>query len=160
VPSAQGLDPPAVPPAKRPSRWLDRIIGVVLGLALGVGVIVVFVFEGSEETIDAARISGTEGGGSSPGQQQVPARVPLVRVIDGKPPPSGPVQLDFRQGQTARFVVGSDQAVQIEIRGYGVTRTVDSGRTLVAFRAKKRGQFPLVVSASKIDIASLRVVPR
>ena len=150
-----------MPPAKRPSRWLDRIIGIVLGLALGIGVIVVFVFEGSEETIDAARISGIEGGRSSPGQQQGgPARVPLVRVIDGKPPPSGPVQLDFRQGQTARFVVGSDQAVEIEIPGYGVTRTVEPGRTLVAFRATKRGQYPLVVSASKIDIASLRVAPR
>jgi hypothetical protein len=149
-----------VPAAKRPSRWLDRIIGIVLGLALGLGVIVFFVFESSEDTIDAARISGGHGGQSSQGQQQGAGRVPLVRVIDGKPPPSGPVQLDFRQGQTARFVVGSDQTVQIEVPGYGFRRTVEPGRTLVAFKATKGGQYPLLVSASKIDIASLRVAPR
>ncbi len=148
-----------MPATKRPSRWLDRIIGIVLGLALGLGVIVFFVFESSEDTIDAARISGGQGGQSSSGQQQGGGRVPLVRVIDGKPPPSGPVQLDFRQGQV-RFVVGSDQTIQIEVPGYGITRTVEPGRTLVAFKATKGGQYPLVVSASAIDIASLRVAPR
>jgi hypothetical protein len=139
---------------------LDRSIGIVLGLALGIGVIVIFVFESSEDTIDPARISGVDAGSVGPGSQQGPARVPLVRVIDGKPPASGPVQLDFKQGQTARFVVGSDQAIQIEVPGYGVTRTVGPGRTLVAFKTTKRGQYPLVVSVSKIDIASLRVAPR
>ena len=144
-----------MPTAKRPKRWLDRVIGVVLGLALGIGVIVLFVFEGSEGTIDAPRISiqgnqSRAGGGA-------PARVPLVRVIGGKPPASGPVRLDFKQGDTARFVVGSDQELGIEVVGYGVSRTVGAGRTLVAFKARKSGQFPIVASASEIAIANLRV---
>jgi hypothetical protein len=148
------------PTAKRPSRWLDRVIGIVLGLALGIGVIVFFVFESSEDTIDAARISGVEPGAGQPDQPTAPVRVPLVRVIDGKPPPSGPVRLDFKQGQTARFVVGSDLQIGIEVSGYGVRRTVGPGRTLVAFKAQKSGQYPIVVSTSKIDVASLRVAPR
>lgn len=155
MPAAQGS-----PAAKRPSRWLDRIIGVVLGLALGIGVIVVFVFEGSEDTIDAPRISGIDAGAGREGQPAGPARVPLVRVVDGKPPPSGPVRLDFKEGQSARFVVGSDQQIGIEIPGYGINRTVGPGRTLVEFKAQKSGQYPIVVSASKIDIASLRVTRR
>jgi hypothetical protein len=145
------------PRRKRRWRWLDRTIGIVLGLALGIGVIVIFVFEGSEGTIDAPRISGVEGsqpGGGAPRQQ---IRVPLVRVIAGKPPASGPARLDFKQGRRARFVVQTDQELGIEVVGYGVSRTVSPGRTLVSFKTAKSGQFPIVDSASEIAIANLRV---
>jgi len=145
------------PAAKRPSRWLDRIIGVVVGLVLGIGVIVVFVFKGSEGTIDAPRISGIDTGQPRPGLPLGGPRLPLVRVIGGAPPSSGPVRLDFKQGRTARFVVGSDQQIGIEVPGYGVSRTVGPGRTLISFKASKRGQYPVVVSASHIDVATLHV---
>jgi hypothetical protein len=155
-----------VPPAaKRPSRWLDRTVGVLLGLALGIGVIALFVFEGSEGTIDAPRISGIQGRqGQGQGQGQGQAgggqRVQLVRVIDGKPPTSGPVRVDFEQGEKARFLVDSNEAIGIEISGYGVSRTVGPGRTLVSFKAKKSGQYPIIDAASTIDVATLRVTPR
>jgi hypothetical protein len=151
------IGPPGPGPTKRPSRWLDRIIGVFLGLVLGIGVIVVFVFKGSEGTIDAPRISGIGTGQPRPGLPLASPRVPLVRVIAGAPPSSGPVRLDFKQGRMARFVVGSDQEIGIEIPGYGVSRTVGPGRTLIAFKASKRGQYPVVVSASHIDVATLHV---
>jgi hypothetical protein len=143
--------------SKRPSRWLDRTVGVTLGLVLGIGVIVVFVFKGSEGTIDAPRISGVEGaqpGGGAPTRQ---IRVPLVRVIAGKPPASGPARLDFKTGRRARFVVQSDQELGLEVVGYGVSRTVSPGRTLVSFKTTRSGQFPIVDSASEIAIANLRV---
>jgi hypothetical protein len=147
-----------VPPPRR-SRWLDRIIGVGLGIVLGLAVVVVFVFFGSEGTIDAPRISGVDTGkpgGPPPGG---PARLQLVRVIDGRPPASGPVRLEFKLGD-ARFVVGSDQAVRIEIPGYGVSRTVGPGRGTVAFEATKPGQFPVIVAPSSIDVATMRVARR
>jgi hypothetical protein len=149
-----------VPPAaKRPSRWLDRTIGVLLGLVLGIGVIALFVFEGSEGTIDAPRISGIEGR-QGQGQAGGGQRVQLVRVIDGKPPASGPVRVDFKQGEKARFLVDSNEAIGIEISGYGVSRTVGPGRTLVSFEARKSGQYPIIDAASTIDVATLRVTPR
>jgi hypothetical protein len=154
VPAAQGASAP-----KRPSRWLDRSVGVVLGLVLGLGVIVVFVFEGSEDTIDAPRISGIEPGGAGGGAGAV-TRVPLVRVVDGRPPPTGPVRIDFEQGSRARFVVGSSTATEIEIPGYGVRRSVAAGRTLVSFEARNAGQYPILVAASKIEVARMRVAPR
>jgi len=158
VPASPGDEGAAKAPAKRRSRWLDRVVGVLLGLVLGIGVIALFVFESSEDTIDAARISGLdEGGGQSGGAPEAAAKVPLVRVVDGRPPPGGPVQLDFRQGRSARFVVGSDQPVELEVAGLGVSRGVDAGRTLVTFRLPRPGQFPLVVVDSKIVIATLRV---
>ena len=144
-------------PVKRRSRWPDRVLGIVLGLAVGIGVIVVFVFEGSEDTIDAPRISGINGSqGGSAGSART-ARVPLVRVIGGKPPAGGPVRLDFKQGRRARFVVDSDQELGLEVVGYGVSRTVGPGRTLVSFRTRRTGQFPIVASASEIAVATLRV---
>jgi hypothetical protein len=146
---------------KRPSRWLDRIVGVVLGLLLGLAVIVVFVFKGSEGTIDAPRISGIDTGQPQPSRPLGGAtRLPLVQVIDGMPPPSGPVRLAFKQGGTARFVVDSDQRIGIEITGYGVSRTVGPGQTVVAFRAKSLGQYPIVVAPSHIDVATMRVAQR
>lgn len=137
--------------AKRPRRWLDRVIGIVLGLALGIGLIVVFVFESSEDVIDAPRISGLEE------RPQPAARVPLIRVVDGKPPAGGPVRVDFGQGRRARFAVDSNRRLGIEIVRYGVARTVGPGRTLVSFRADRAGQYPVVVAATNIDIATLRV---
>jgi hypothetical protein len=145
------------PRTKRPWRWLDRTVGVILGLVLGIGVIVVFVFEGSEGTIDAPRISGVGGAQPGGGGPTRPVRVPLVRVIAGKPPASGPARLDFKKGRRARFVVQSDQELGIEVVGYGVSRTVSPGRTLVSFKTSKSGQFPIVDSASEIAIANLRV---
>jgi hypothetical protein len=37
----------------------DRVIGIVLGLILGIAAIVLFVFLGSEETIDAPSIQNS-----------------------------------------------------------------------------------------------------
>ena len=53
MPSEQGPEAKAAPKAKRRGRWLDRAIGIFLGLVLGIGVIAFFVFESSEDTIDA-----------------------------------------------------------------------------------------------------------
>jgi hypothetical protein len=38
--------------------WPDRVLAVVLGLVLGIVIIVLFVFLGSEQTIDAPSIEG------------------------------------------------------------------------------------------------------
>jgi hypothetical protein len=149
------IGPPGPGPPKRPNRWLDRIVGVVLGLLLGIGVIIVFVFKGSEGTIDAPRISIK--GQPRPGLPLGGPRLQLVRVIGGAPPQSGPVRLDFKQGGTARFVIDSNIAIGIEIPGYGVSRTLGPGRTVVSFRASKRGQYPVIVASSHIDIANLHV---
>jgi hypothetical protein len=48
-------------------------------------------------------------------------------------------------------------AIGISIPGYGVSEDVGPGRSVVSFEASKPGQFPVIVSASHIGIASLRV---
>jgi hypothetical protein len=149
---------------RRPHRGLDRAIGIVLGLLLGVGVVTAFVFLGSEGTIDAPRIdhgTAARGGHANRGnrdrqRQQGPKPVPVVRVIGGAPPPSGPPRLDFKKGRTVRFQVVTDTALGIEVPGYGVSKTVESAATF-SFPATRTGQFPVIVDFSHIAVATLRI---
>jgi hypothetical protein len=141
-------------------RWRDRVIGIVLGLILGVGIVTGFVFIYSEQTVDAPSISAegggeARGGGRSPGS---PPPIATVRVIDGAPPASGPAELRYRRDEVVRLRVVSDATVGIELIGYGIGRTIAAGKpALIRFKASKPGSFPLVVAASRIDVARITV---
>ncbi len=159
--------PEAAPPgpaAPRRHRGVDRAIGIVFGILLGVGIVTAFVFLGSEGTIDAPRIDhgAAANGGDQKRQnrnkhrQQRPKPVPVVRVIGGAPPPSGPPRLDFKKGRTVRFRVVTDTALGIEVPGYGVSKTVESAATF-SFPAARVGQFPVIVDFSHIAVATLRI---
>jgi hypothetical protein len=133
----------------------DRAVGITLGLILGVAVVAGFVFLGSESTIDAPRISGVDTG-KPPRPEGAGATV--VRVIGGAPPESGPVRLVVHRGQQVRLRVVSDAAIgTIEVVGLGVTESIEAGANELSFKAVRAGQFPVIVSASHIGIASVRV---
>ncbi len=144
--------------------WRDRLIGVGLGVALGLGIVLLFVFVFSEQTVDAPSLSSHPSpadqrhrGASKPEHDTTPP-VATVRVIGGAPPPSGPAQLDYRTGDLVRLSVVSDATVDVGLLGYGIERTVQADQpTPISFRASKRGSFPLVVTASHIDVARLTV---
>jgi hypothetical protein len=142
-------------------RWHDRVIGVVLGLILGVGIVTGFVFLYSEETIDAPSISDEGADDSARGRGQgspSPPPVATVRVVGGLPPASGPVELHYRRDEVVRLRVVSDGAIGVELLGYGIERTITPGeRALIRFKASKPGDFPLVVTASRIDVARISV---
>jgi hypothetical protein len=126
----------------------------VLGIALGVAVVAAFVFWGSEQTIDSPRLS--DGSQTSPSAS--PSQVPVVRVVDGAPPASGPARLEVESGARARFRILSDSPTVIAVPDYGIRRRVDSSR-LVEFRASRPGRFAVVVAGSGVAVASLRVSP-
>ncbi len=154
-----------MPGSKRAGRRLDLAVGITLGALLGVAVIIAFVFYGSEGTIDAPRISGVDTGKFAPAPKSKPApkpptlpAIPVVRVIGGAPPPAGPARLSFRRGERIRFRIDTDAPVVIEVPDYGIAETVESG-TVVSFKADHVGQFAVVVAASHIGIADLRILP-
>ena len=143
-------------------RWRDRVIGIVLGLIVGVGIVTAFVFVYSEETVDAPSISRDGGGGQAHGGggggKPSPPSVATVRVIDGAPPASGPAQLDYDKGDLVRLRVISNGTVGVELVGYGIERTIEAGTPgTIRFKASKPGNFPLVVTASHIGVAEIRV---
>lgn len=143
-------------------NWKDRTLGIVLGVLLGAGIVAVFVFEFSQETIDEPSLSGqveNRGGGNGGGGDGGGPGVEVVRVIGGLPPESGPAQLTYEKGDRVRFRVISDGAVTLVLQGYGISRAVPAGEpTLIEFEASKTGNFPLL--SGTIGVAQIRVTPR
>jgi hypothetical protein len=143
--------------------WRDRAIGIVLGVALGAGIVVAFVFALSDQTVDAPSLSGemTDDGNRGQGGDRAAGRVPpteTIRVIGGVPPPSGPAQLDYRRGDLVRLRIVSDLAVELELTGYELRRSVpaNSPKT-IEFEASRAGTFGLIVADSQIDVARITV---
>jgi hypothetical protein len=157
--------------------WRDRTIGIVLGVVLGVGVVVAFVFVLSERTVDAPSLStGQAPVGAKPhghakhhhpqkrskrSPQPAPPPVATVRIVGGAPPPGGPAELQYAQGEVIRLNVVSDATLGVELTGYGVTRTVVANQpTEIDAAATRAGTFALIVADSHIDVARITVAGR
>jgi hypothetical protein len=61
-------------PVEHRRRWFDLALGIFIGLVLGIAVISAFVFLGSEESVDAPRISGAQSGKQAPAKVKAAAR--------------------------------------------------------------------------------------
>jgi hypothetical protein len=135
--------------------WGERALGIALGLLIGVGAVVAFVFLGAQSTIDEPGVS--DGGRTTTTGPQRPQAVPVVRIVGGVPPESGPVNLEFGRGQRVRFRVVSDLDVTLVVDRYGVSRSIPANeRTVVSFPANRAGEFAVINSAN--DIAVARVI--
>ena len=151
-------------------RWLDWVLGIGLGVVIGLGVLVYFVFVHSEGTIDAPKVNeGTAGTTvpAHPGSPEEPAEapkkkskpkpkpIPVVRVIGGAPPTgSGPKELHFTKGEKVRFEIETSEPFSFEIKGLGITQSIESTST-ISFQATKAGQFPVIATATLIGVADL-----
>lgn len=167
-------------------RIVGVLIGVVLGL--GVLVYFVFVHsegtidapkvnEGKAGTTAPAHsespelpaegepvgMPGAEGESNGGGTQESgkgPEQIPVVTVIGGAPPEgSGPKQLHFTKGEKVRFKVETSEPFSFEIRGLGITQSIESTST-ISFEAKKTGQFPVIATATLIGVADLLISPK
>jgi len=156
--------------------WRDRTLGIVIGVVIGVGVVVAFVFLLSEQTVDAPSLStdrvaagGSEGEHrehesrrqAKPSQPSPPAPPPpvaTVRIAGGAPPPGGPAELHYRQGDDVRLIVVSDSTVDVQLTGYGLARTVPANQpTEIEVEASRAGTYGLIVADSHIDVARITV---
>jgi len=157
--------------------WRDRTIGIALGVVLGVGVVVAFVFFLSEQTVDAPSLStGQITAGGEPGVHREPHRqqersgrspqralphVATVRIVGGAPPQSGPAELHYALGEAIRLSLVSDGTQEVELTGYGLTRTVIANKpTEINAEATRPGTFALIVSDSHIAVARITVAGR
>jgi hypothetical protein len=140
-------------------RARDRVVGIVLGILLGAGIVAAFVFYGSEQTIDSASLNSgsthAKGGG---GQGHSNPPVHTVNVTGCAPPASGAPTFDYRPGDLVRLRIVSDAACgTLELVGYGGSQDLPAGQTTMRFKAEKRGNYPLIVVASHIGVADIRV---
>jgi hypothetical protein len=157
-------------------RWADWAIGITVGVVLGIGVLVYFVFVHSEGTIDAPSIKGGASGQTSTAKEEPtapeseapqptektpqPKKVPVVKVIGGAPPTgAGPKQLTFHTGEKVEFEIETNEPFTFEIRGLGVTKSIDAS-SVISFKATKAGQFPVISTSSLIGVADLLIKKR
>jgi hypothetical protein len=154
-------------------RWTDRIVGILVGVLLGLGVLVYFVFVHSEGTIDAPKVNEGKEQSTVPApapeqpaqeakkkQKPTPKPVPVVKVVGGAPPEgSGPKQLHFTQGEKVRFEVETSEPFSFEIKGLGITQSIESTST-ISFKATKAGQFPVIATATLIGVADLLIAKK
>ena len=86
--------------------------------------------------------------------------IPVVKVIGGAPPTgSGPKQLNFTKGEKVRFQIETSEPFSFEIKGLGITQSIESTST-VSFKATKAGQFPVIATATLIGVADILISPQ
>jgi hypothetical protein len=168
-------------------RIVGVLVGVVLGL--GVLVYFVFVHsEGAIDApkVNEGKAGTTTGNGESGSKGELPAHpgspaeptggggkqgegeggatkakpLPVVKVIGGAPPTgSGPKQLTFAKGEKVRFVIETAEPFSFEIKGLGITQSIERTST-ISFKASKAGQFPVIATATLIGVADLLIKPQ
>jgi hypothetical protein len=84
----------------------------------------------------------------------------VVKVIGGAPPiGSGPKQLRFTKGEKVRFEIETSEPFSFEIKGLGITQSIESTST-ISFKASKAGQFPVIATATLIGVADILISPK
>jgi hypothetical protein len=106
---------------------------------------------------EPAEEGSKSGPGSKSGQGTKTKPVLVVKVIGGAPPVgAGPKELHFKKGEKVRFEIDTDEPFSFEIKGLGVSESIETN-SIISFKAKKAGQFPVIATATLIGVADLLV---
>lgn len=143
----------------------QRIVLLLLAVVAAIVAIVVIPSLGDDEkTSDALPIEtgpstvGVTLPGTTPQKPERPAPK-TITVRDGKPI-GGVQRLEFKKGETVRFVVTSDVADEVHIHGYDRKKDVPAGgRASFAFTAKSDGIYEVELEGRAEQIAELRINP-
>ena len=146
-----------------------------LGIAAVIAVVAIIVLTaggGSGEAGDAANTAATAtatpsetpsaddgSAASTPTPTPTPTATPKPQpplLVGGKV-----AKLRFKEGETVRFRVRSDQPDHVHIHGYDIMKDVEPGQTVdVAFKGDITGIFEVEFEDSAQEIAELRVDPK
>ena len=96
-----------------------------------------------------------------------PPRRPPRATPTPKPKPKPPLlqagnekALNFEEGETVRFRVRHDEAEEVHVHGYDISKDLEPGKTeTVAFKATITGIFEIELEHSGTLLAQLKVVP-
>ena len=136
-----------------------------LGIAVVIAVVAVILLAGGGDETDKASNSA-----------RTPTATPTATAAEGeatatptptatpKPPPlleaGSPQALTYKQGETVRFRVRSDNAEEVHIHGYDIKKDLEPGKTAtVSFKASITGIFEIEFEGSATQIAELKVEP-
>jgi heme/copper-type cytochrome/quinol oxidase subunit 2 len=113
-----------------------------------------------EEPAEEGAGGKQSGAGGRPGTTETTEAIPVVKVIGGAPPTgSGPKQLHFTKGEKVRFEIETSEPFSFEIKGLGITQSIESTST-ISFKASKAGQFPVIATATLIGVADILIAKK
>jgi hypothetical protein len=100
-----------------------------------------------------------EGGATADAGPAANAEVPTIVVREGEPV-GGAQELEYSAGEEIRFRVTSDQAEEIHVHGYDISKEVAAGGTVeFAFPAELEGIYEAELEELGVQIVELRVNP-
>jgi len=145
-----------------------------LGVAALIAIVAIFVLaDSSEDPSDGEQSAATATATpeataapeeASPGTEETPTPTPTPEPTPEPPPlltSAGVTELEFEQGETARFRVRSSTPEEIHVHGYDIYRDIPVGKTVnVAFEADITGIFEIEFHNSGKPIAELKIQPK
>jgi Cu-Zn family superoxide dismutase len=100
-----------------------------------------------------------EGAATAEGESSAGGSVPTIVVRDGEPV-DGIAELEFSAGEEVRFRVSSDQAEEIHVHGYDISKDAPAGGTIeFAFPAELEGIYEAELEQLGVQIAELQINP-
>ena len=141
---------------------------VYAAIAVVIAVVAVIVLSGGDaeepETAATPTPAATATTGAEPEESPTPTPEPtpesVAIEVEGGKVAGGPVDIDVKQGERARFTVTSDVADHVHVHGYDVLRDVAAdGRARFDFKADITGVFEIELENAGLEIARLRVEP-
>jgi FtsP/CotA-like multicopper oxidase with cupredoxin domain len=138
-----------------------------LAIAVAIAVVAVVVLadsseDDSEPSQTAATATATATEEASPGEETPTPTATPTATPTPKPPPlltSGKVtELEFTEGETVRFRVRADEAEEVHVHGYDISKDVEPGQTVtMSFKATIPGIFEIELEHAHEQIAELTV---
>jgi hypothetical protein len=145
-------------------------LGIAAVIAV-VAVVVILVANGGDDEDSGTQASATQTATPTPTQDQSEASPEETETPTPTPTPTpkpkppllkgGKVtRLEYREGDTVKFRVVSDEPEEVHIHGYDIAKDLEPGKEItVTFKATIEGIFEIEYEHAKEQIGELRVEP-
>ena len=136
-----------------------------LGIAAVIAIVAVILLAGGGDETDKAADSASTATPTATATADGTAEPTATPTPKPKPKPpllqaGNEKALTFKEGETVRFRVRHDEAEEVHVHGYDISKDLEPGKTeTVAFKATITGIFEIELEGSGTLLAQLKVVP-
>jgi FtsP/CotA-like multicopper oxidase with cupredoxin domain len=139
-----------------------------LGIAAVIAVVAVILLAGGgDETGDSGKSASSDATPTASATATADDTAEATATATPKPKPKPPLlqagkekALTFKEGETVRFRVVSDEAEEVHVHGYDIKQELEPGKTeTLSFKATITGIFEIELEGSGTLLAQLKVVP-
>lgn len=138
-----------------------------LGIAAVIAIVAVILLAGGGDETEEVANSASTATPTATATADGTAEATATATPTPKPKPKPPLlqagkekALTFEEGETVRFRVRHDEAEEVHVHGYDISKDLEPGKTeTVSFKATITGIFEIELEHSGTLLAQLKVVP-